>query len=454
MKIKHLLKKSLKFLGTEGIIFGIHRAALYEIPLMLVIILTIGYFTGNENRYMDVHPHPFWIIILLISVQYGTNEALLSVFICSFALFFYNVPEQEISQTTYDYIITLTIRPFLWIGESVIIGELMNRHLVQKHELAKKLDIAEVETETITEAYKRLKNLKENLENRLASELSSSITIYEAAKSLESLSQSRILLAVEDIIIASMNPEKFSLYALGESGFEPVTSHGWEEEDNYTLRFPKDTEFYHAIVKEKRVFCVINQKDENILKDKGMIVGPLIDHSTGQIFGMLKIEDLGFMDLTMRNIETFRILCEWIGMAYTNAGKFRSAESNSITNRTNGLLTHNLYKLQVNHLIKIAEQYQFNITETVVIIENEKKLDNEDLTNVIIKMTEIIQENIKDVDQIFDERKLSSGYKILMPTTSLNEAEKKLIKIKEAFKKWIKESKSEAKLSFSTKNDI
>ena len=40
---------------------------------------------------------------------------------------------------------------------------------------------------------------------------------------------------------------------------------------------------------------------------------------------MLKVEEMGFLDLSTTSVENFRLLCEWIGTAYAQAHRFESA---------------------------------------------------------------------------------------------------------------------------------
>lgn len=451
--IKSLLIRMFYKTASGKYILGIRLSAMFEIFTMITLILGIAWLVGNENRFYNVNPHPFWIIILLMSVQYGTNESLFASLISTLFLYSFNIPEQDITETIYDYLIRLSIEPFLWIGTSVFIGELFNRHIKEKSDLKDRLNIIEKETETITDAYQRLKILKENLESRLAGELRSSIVIYEAAKKLESLSPSRILLSVEDIIISTMNPKKFSIYSFGENGFEPATSYGWQDSDNYILRFPKESSLYQEIVGQKRVFCVINAEDERVIKGQGMVVGPLIDNNSGKIFGMLKIEELGFMELNMRNIETFRILCEWIGGAYSLAEKFKRTQNNQIFSENGKLFSSSYFLKQDLYFSELCKKLpMFKLVITVKITDY-KSITTTEYIQMKDALVIILTENIENTDLVFDEIKNGYGLKIIMLAANQENNEKKFQNIKNIIDKWQEPKNLDSKIQIICNKD-
>lgn len=408
---------------------GLRVSALIETLIFLSGVVAFSHIFGDGTRYTNVSPHPFWIIILLVAVQYGTKEALASTVLATAFLFVGNLPPQEI-QTTYEYLLELTYRPFLWLTASVIIGELRVRQIRERLYLRARLNKAEKETEAITTAYTRMKALKESLETRLAGEMRSAVAIYEAAKALKSLDQQQILRAVEEVIVATMSPQKFSLYMLDESGFRVVSHYGWKEAEHFVANFPSDTPLYRQIVGEKRVVCILNEDDEKLLSGQGLLAGPLIDSSSGEIFGMLKIEEMNFTELGMRSVETFRILCEWIGMAYANAEKYRFAKEDSMVNYDQMLFSHNFYKRQSEFLISLAKRVGFDLSVITIKLSNAAELNEEQRNRAAKRLGDAVRIGLRKVDHIFNERRTEIDFAILLPGTSGEDAELVVEKIR------------------------
>lgn len=307
---------------------GIRISAVLEAIIFLALSLAIERAVGAEGRFATISPHPFWIIVLLITVQYGAKEALLCALLASACLLVGNMPVQYITENSYDYIFRVIHLPILWITTAMLLGAIRSRHLYEYNTLKKKLTYEKTINGTVTTAYNHLKAAKESMEIRLAEEQCSSIVVYEAAKSLETIDQRKLLESVKNIVITTLNPTKFSIYALRPTGLEFITCHGWKEQECYALTFPLGSALYEKIVEEKRVLCVVNEEDESIFSTQGILAGPILDNKTKEVFGMLKIEEMGVLGVGMRSVEIFKVLCEWIGMAHANAKKYQIACSN------------------------------------------------------------------------------------------------------------------------------
>lgn len=309
---------------------GIQVSALIEIGAFFAGALIIDAALGEGVRFTGLVLHPFWIILLLITVQYGAKEALLCALVASVCLLVNNIPTQQIVETRYDYLFRILHLPILWVATATILGAIRSRHIREREMLEKTLKRAEERSETITGAYQQLRAVKERLELRLAEELRSLVVVYEAAKTLETIDQRKLLKAVKNIVRTTLNPAKFSFYIFRSTGFELVACQGWDKQEEYTLIFSPNSRLYQEMTCKQRVICVVNEADEAILKDQGIMACPIIDGHNGEMIGMLKIEEMGVMGTSIRNMEIFKIVCEWVGMAYANTRKYQAAVSANI----------------------------------------------------------------------------------------------------------------------------
>ncbi|MBI3813016.1 MAG: GAF domain-containing protein [Nitrospinae bacterium] len=273
----------------------------------------------DGRRFWGVNPHPFWIIILLISVQYGVNEGLLAALLSGTALLVYNLPEQKITQDIHDYLLEICIHPLMWFSAAVIVGNLRTKQMQELQKIRYDLSDALKREELISSAYNKVNSMKNNLEARIAGQMRSAISIYRAAKSMEALEPEKILYASVELIHAVIKPDKFSIFLLTGNTLEALVIEGWNPDDNFSRTFTQDSALFREVMGRHRVLCIKDKQDEIVLDEEGILAGPLINPDSGNVFGMLKIEAVGFKDLNLVNIESFNILCEWIGTAYNKA---------------------------------------------------------------------------------------------------------------------------------------
>jgi hypothetical protein len=156
-----------------------------------------------------------------------------------------------------------------------------------------------------------------------------------------------------------MNPNKFSVYTMGPNGLEAILNKGWQPDDHYLRRFPTDSALYVAIIGEKRLLTVVNREDQKILNREGVLAAPILDKNTGTIFGMLKVEQLDMEELNITNIESFRLICESAGLAYSHALTFQKMARNSIEDLYYGVASPQMMVRGGKYLTHLAQTLKF-----------------------------------------------------------------------------------------------
>ncbi|MBV5335552.1 GAF domain-containing protein, partial [bacterium] len=299
-------------------LLGLRPSALLELALFFVVAFAFDFLVGSGNRFDGVQPHPYWIVVVLLAVQYGTSEGVLAAVTAAAALRIGNIPEQIVSLDYYQYLYMLSREPIFWLVAAVMLGEMRMRQLREREDLRDSSSLARKESAAIAAASK-LKEVKENLESRVAGQLKTVFTLYHAARAIDKLDEGEIMLGIADLVRTVMQPEKFSLFLLNNDVLESVTNEGWDDEDDYARWFDHSQQLFEAVVGRQRFLCVAKLEDERILQGQGLLAGPLMSADTGEVVGMVKIESLGFMDMSVNGMENFRILCEWIGTALAKA---------------------------------------------------------------------------------------------------------------------------------------
>lgn len=404
-------------------IAGVRLAAMIEILLFLVIALVADTFFFDGTRYFTACPHPFWIIVLLVTVQYGTAEGVLCTIASTAAMLIGNMPEQAVGQDSYQYAMMVSKTPIMWFVASVILGELQQRHIRARTRLSYELEQAQERENTIAQSYQWVKELKEKLELRIAGQLRSGISTYKAARAMETLDPGEVINGLDTLTKAVMNAEKFSIYTMGARGFEVALMHGWNEKDNYPRQFDKTSPLYQGVVSEKRPICAANDQHEAMLAGQGVLAGALINTETGDIAGMLKIEKLGFSDLNLSTIETFHALCEWAGMALVNARHYQTAKSESVIDPEKNLMTSGYFQRYVDHIQAVAKRTGFNVTMVSVRVSNAAVLDDEARLRVCRLLADAIRHAMRTIDLAFDHQANGEDFALVLPGTDRAGAE-------------------------------
>lgn len=401
---------------------GLRRSAVVEIGLYVAISLTLDVFFFAGERFRAVTPHPFWPLVLLIAAQYGTSEAMFAATMASAALLVGNIPPQSISQDTYDYVASLIREPLMWFVAAIILGEIRMRHVRARDSLARNLAESAEREQELRQAYERVTALKDSLETRVAGQLRTSISMYQAARGLAKQDRRELLLGAMGVVRAVMNPAKFSLYLLRDGQLEVSTTEGWTADDVRARVFHANSRLFQEVIGRQRVVCVADREDEPVLLEEGVLAGPLMDGETGDVLGMLKIETLGFFDLHFSNVETFRVLCDWIGQAYVNARQaeqeMRISRSDSFFNPSVRLFSYVFFERLVEYLRHLARRIGFNLTLLLLRVDNMRDLTDERRSELPALVNATMLEVLRTTDVAFDYRRGGHHFCILLPKMS------------------------------------
>ena len=155
-------------------------SALLQLVGFFAAALAIDYTLLEGDRFAGIQPHPFWIPVLLLSLQFGTSAGLLAVLTASACLLVGNLPEQMLSEDRFSYLLHLSAQPLLWLAAALVIGEMRSRQLRRVQEILEEHDRVETERDTIAAAYQDMKGAKMGLEMRIAGQVRTLAATCEA----------------------------------------------------------------------------------------------------------------------------------------------------------------------------------------------------------------------------------------------------------------------------------
>lgn len=389
-----------------GMLFScpVRVAAIVETLAFLSALVALDMLFGSGLRFRDMAMHPFWIIVVLTALQYGVAEALAAAALSTFFLLAGNLPEQQLTETMYDYLLRIGTLPLLWVGAALVLGSIRTRQVAERDEMAERLSQAEEAAHAIVAGYNALKQVKEKLEARLAEEKRGVLTVYSAAKELEVANAGDVSIAAAKLVATALDPFKFSIYRWDDAVMRLTTMQGWQEDDRYPRELSADEPLVRALLLHKRVLCITRPEDEPILAGQGVLAGLLMDVKTGTVYGMLKIEDMRFMDLGVRTAEIFRILCEWIGGIFAGGERNRLPRmhgADGIVYPENSLDSEQLLAFQAQYLTRLAHRHGLTLYKLTIRLENCDEMTPLQRHHAAFYFKKMAREQLGEADLLF-----------------------------------------------------
>lgn len=377
----------------------IHSSAILETIAFLLCVVMLDVMFGNGTRFIDMQLHPFWVIVLMVTLQYGAGDALVTAILSGVFLLAGNMPEQNMTETMYEYIMRVTYLPFLWIVTALTLGSICTRQLREKRDLQEQVKKSREMLQTFMNGYNAVKQSKEQLEMRLAEERCSVLTVYKLAKSLEATDPENALASIAELVRVALKPTKFSIFRWEDHALVLDATHGWKKSDVFEKKFAASSPLGNCVLDKKCILSIVHEEDENILAGQGVLAGPIYDAATGRMYGMLKIEDMEFMGLGMHTHEIFRIVCEWIAHIYA---KRDNAHNNRVVQLRNSVDVKQFLVYQTHFLTRFAQRHGLNLFKVAIRMTNFLTLSPGHREQVTHKVKTIVHDNLRGADLVFD----------------------------------------------------
>jgi polysaccharide biosynthesis protein PelD len=430
---------------------GLRRSALIEMIAFFAITMALAYFFADSPRFINAWVHPFFIIVILMSAQYGSNEGLVCAILSSIVLLLGNLPERHINQDAYAWLFEVAKLPICWLIIAVVLGELRQRHIRERQELIEQLRASSEREKTFSKHYEQVKERKERLELSIAGRVKTEIGALRAAKSIEKLDPDHVLEGVMKMVRSSLGAEKFSIYLMEDNQLRLHSNYGWSETDeqNMATVYRFDEPLFQSIVVRRELLTIRNVDGEKLLAKQGLIASPLYDTESGQIIGMLKIEAISFLEFNIETVEIIKAICEWIALAISNARYYQTAVDETVVNPEHNLMTRSFFNRYKDYITALARRLRFNVFMLNVTVLNYETMPADEQIKIARGLAEVVDGTLRNVDFAFDHQQTNGSYGIILPATDVNGAQIVRDKIEKQLQKVAAQNMRGARFNFS-----
>jgi polysaccharide biosynthesis protein PelD len=274
--------------------------ALVEIAVLFSVLLGAEWLYPGIELF-DIRPHPFWVPVLLLSLQYGTVSGLLAASVAIALRAWAGFPEQSGSESYFTYLVKIWIEPILWIGAAVLLGQFRMRQIGQKQELVFQVGELASQRGALADYAKNLRDHSTALERQIAGRNEPGImqtlqaidAAYERAATGNDEQLSETLAQVMSLALPG---SEATLYVADPSGLRLAAN--TDRRGNRELRSwvaPADP-LFRTIALEAQGVSVLTAEGERRLGGAGVAAVPVF--GTGEptgasgkhVVGMLKME--------------------------------------------------------------------------------------------------------------------------------------------------------------------
>lgn len=269
--------------------------AFAELAVLLGAIQLAAYALPDID-ILSLEPSPYWLPILLLSLQYGTVAGLLAAGAATLAYVMNGLPEQIIDEHHFAYLLRVWALPILWIGVALILGQFRLRQIERKQELLAGFEQRTREAEALSVYARDLEQRCRQLERQLTSQ-----GTRDGAGVLDAIARlgqpgSDLAGALDDLCQAAFPGAQVTVYAAQTSAIEAAFATSGASAR--TRRLGADHSLYRRVIGERASISVLDAAGEAALAGEGLAAAPIVHEESGRVLGLIKLERAGAGVLT------------------------------------------------------------------------------------------------------------------------------------------------------------
>ncbi len=401
------------------------------VALGFLVGLNLAFFP-DYPAFLTIHPHPFFAVVILVSLRYSRLESLICTGLTCLALWLLATQgptgtDVAIRQALSEKVVIMVIVNLV-LGE---LGALFNREVKEAKD---ELERLRAEHEALKTKYNALAMVKEELSERIVGQTSSIVSLYEAAKSLDALELEDVQEALLNLTSKFIGVERASLFWCEDDSKELklVKTVGWSEEERGQqkgLVIPFGSGPIGLSAAEARMYSLNEFNENKELKRAqeeapipSILVAPL--QVGGRVVGVVNVEKIPFLKFTPTAIRLFYLIADLGSSAIAKSARFSAIQDAAVVDPANGLHTSQYFAQRFRDELQRFKRAQVTFAYVRMDIDEFEELEKvlKGRTNRLVReVAGLIFANKRDLDVVAPGEK-SNEFAMLLPVTDVEGA--------------------------------
>lgn len=270
--------------------------ALFELAVAFALIFGLDWL-NPQLGVLDMEPHPFWIPVLLLGLQYGTVSGLVAAGAAIAATMALGVPEAGIGENHFAYFLRVWGQPILWIAMALLVGQFRMRQIAAKRDLMRVGESLARQRDEIARHADSLHARCELLERELAGRRHD--TPHRALSLLAQLQHGAEAAGHSGTVLAALMSAAFPgararLYRLVDGAMVEQSDEPAQANASLAVArsIPRGHPLIVALSNGRRSLSVLDASAERLLDGIGLAAAPVVGDDEAPITGMVVLEEV------------------------------------------------------------------------------------------------------------------------------------------------------------------
>ncbi|WP_418790643.1 GAF domain-containing protein [Phosphitispora sp. TUW77] len=369
--------------------------------LVVNILIYIIFYQIQPNRdvYLELNPHPLFILCIAMGMRYGNYLGLISAAISSL---FYLVVFQSVNNDfsllflhfkNYKYLLF-----FFW--SAVIFGSFKDNYDASMERTLTEKKILDDEYEELKKDYKLTRKIQDELKKQIIGSEESILHLYEIASRLGTLDQEEVYTETIGILSKYLKADAVSVYTYHEnSGYLRLkirTGIAGMESRSLNVR---ESAGFREVALNKQVIRWDDVKEEGF----PLMSAPLVKDD--KVMAVVNIEHMDFDTLSEYAFQLFKLITNWVNKALGQAIYVDGLKESRFISGT-GLLRSEAFEERLNAEARRKEEFGLDFATLQFKVSNMNEADIDERIKKVLRTVDVVG---------FDPDK--KHLKILLPAT-------------------------------------
>ena len=269
-------------------VWAVELVALY----VLIFLVDVMVLAASTNLFA-YQPHPFWIPVVLVSLQYGFAPGMIAALSAILLHWLVSMPAQVIGEPYFEFVVRTWATPTLWLCAAFCIGQVRQLQLDERNGLYDEVDKLRAQAKTLTSYATELKEANANLQLQITTGKTAPLEhALIQLSNCHSANDHDFHERVKTSLDLLIGPNKSSVFVTNSIGRLVLSmKFGWYENEPYLLSFDSDHLLYQSVINNSEAVSLSDEWGGQVFRGEGKVAVPIQYIQGGGSYGMLKVEE-------------------------------------------------------------------------------------------------------------------------------------------------------------------
>lgn len=374
-------------------------------------------FVDSSVAFEGVHPHPYWIVVVLMAARYGTWQGVFAG--GTAALLFVGLLA---SWGTVDFAVHTFPHgpfkyPFLFILTGGILGEIRRMYKKRHLKLEQQYHEARDDLQDLGLLYAALTDSKRELEKRIAFQSGTMLNLIERFNAMETLEPEALYRKSLELLHEQLNVTSSSIYLMKNSRLHLFTRLGEEEASLLPDTMELRGGMIGEVVATKKTVTISQQEfDDRAARSEevGLVMSAPIMLRDETLIAVVNVERMPFFDFTGNAVRIFSMMCHWISMVVDKSLQFERLKDRNVEDEITGAYNYPYFQKRLQYEISRARRFNAPLSLVLLRIDKFEQMDDSEKKNVLVVLHWLFSHQLRDID-IISKYKSKDSFAIILP---------------------------------------